>query len=393
MLRKGLVFRKGCFRLLVALLFLLLAGGVLLYRFLGSQVNLAGIVATGGEAAVAVPDGFSAAVYAEGLQGPRFMALGPDGMIYVAERGAGNIVRLVDADGDGRAEGTEVFAAELDNPHSLVYHEGAWYVGVPTGVVRLQDADGDGVAELREAVVDDIPGDGNHRTRTVLFLPDGRMVLSVGSTCNVCVEEDPRRAAVLVYDGPDGANGRILASGLRNAVGLALRPETGELWATNNGRDFMGDDLPPENVYVVRDGADYGWPACHSGDIVDPEFGEPGACEDVEQPVVAMQAHSAPLGLTFYDGEMFPPEYRGDLFIAFHGSWNRSVPTGYKVVRLPFEDGEPADEVVDFATGWLDVERNAVDGRPVDVLVGADGALYVSDDKGGFIYRISYEEG
>src|SRR5690606_15968402 len=144
-----------------------------------------------------------------------------------------------------------------------------------------------------------------------------------------------RRAAIVIYDGPDGNGERVFARGLRNAVGLAIHPQTGELWATNNGRDLMGDDLPPENVYVVRDGADYGWPICHSGDIVDPDMGSPGAWEGVEQPVVEMQAHSAPLGLTFYDGEMFPEEYRGDLFIAFHGSWNRSVPTGYSVVRLP----------------------------------------------------------
>jgi glucose/arabinose dehydrogenase len=154
---------------------------------------------------------------------------------------------------------------------------------------------------------------------------------------------------------------------------------------------MMGDDLPPENVYIIRDGADYGWPACHSGDLVDPELGTEDACSGVEQPVVEMQAHSAPLGLTFYDGAMFPEEYHGDLFIAFHGSWNRSEPTGYKVVRLPFANGEPAGAVVDFATGWLDEESGAVDGRPVGVLVGADGALYVSDDKGGYIYRIRYE--
>lgn len=183
-----------------------------------------------------------------------------------------------------------------------------------------------------------------------------------------------------------------MARGLRNAVGLALHPTTGELWATNNGRDFLGDDLPPETVYVVRDGADYGWPTCHSGDIIDPGLGAPDACAGVEQPMVKMPAHTAPLGLTFYDGEMFPADYRGDLFIALHGSWNRSTPVGYSVVRLPFDDGQPAAAVVDFATGWLHEGRNVVDGRPVDVLVGADGALYVSDDKGGFVYRISYEE-
>lgn len=383
--------RTGCFRLLLAFFFVLLAAGLLLYRFFSSRVDLTGMVSVGGEAEVELPPGFAAQVFASGLQGPRFMALGPDGAVYVAERGAGQIVRLPDDDGDGTADGVEVFASGLDNPHSLVYHEDAWYVGVPTGVVRLRDTDGDGEADERAAVVEDIPGDGNHRTRTVLFLPDGRMVLSVGSSCNVCEEEDPRRAAILIYDSAAGDNGRIYASGLRNAVGLALHPETGELWATNNGRDLMGDDLPPENVYVVREGANYGWPFCHSGDIVDPDLGAEGACEGVEQPVVEMQAHSAPLGLAFYDGTMFPEEYRGDLFIAFHGSWNRSEPTGYKVVRLPFTDGEPAGSVVDFATGWLDAESEAVAGRPVDVLAGADGALYVSDDKGGYIYRIYYE--
>lgn len=182
-----------------------------------------------------------------------------------------------------------------------------------------------------------------------------------------------------------------MASGLRNAVGLAVRPATGELWATNNGRDLMGDELPPETVYVIEDGADYGWPYCHSDDVVDPDLGFDGACDGVPEPAVEMQAHSAPLGLAFYNGDMFPEAYRGDLFIAFHGSWNRSVPTGYKVVRLPFENGEPAAAVVDFATGWLDRETGDASGRPVDVLVGSDGALYISDDKGGYIYRISYQ--
>jgi glucose/arabinose dehydrogenase len=217
------------------------------------------------------------------------------------------------------------------------------------------------------------------------------MVLSIGSTCNVCQEEDPRRAAIVVYDGPGGTGEGIFAKGLRNAVGLALHPGTGDLWATNNGRDLMGDDIPPETVYIVREGGDYGWPRCHSGDVPDPEYGGPGACDDVVQPVVQMQAHSAPLGLVFYTGSAFPPDYHGDLFIAFHGSWNRSVPTGYKVVRLPLDEGLPSGPVEDFATGWLDQDTYLASGRPVGLAVGPDGALYVSDDKGGFIYRIIYQ--
>lgn len=364
-----------------------------LYRALSERVNLAGVLSAGEASAVQVPDGFRANVFAQGLKGPRFMALGPDGVIYVADRGNDRIVALPDADGDGTADEVRPFATDLTRPHSIVYHEGAWYVGVPSGVIRLEDVDGDGTADEREAVIADYPASGAHTTRTVEFLPDGRMVVSIGSSCNVCEEEDERRAAVVIYDGPDGSGERVFASGLRNAVGLAIRSETGELWATNNGRDFMGDNMPPETVYIVRDGADYGWPTCHNGNIVDPDMGFAGACEGVEEPVVEMQAHSAPLGLAFYSGASYPEAYRGDLFIAFHGSWNRSVPTGYKVVRLPFEDGEPADAVVDFATGWLDHETGEASGRPVDVLVGGDGALYVSDDKGGFIYRIEHEGG
>lgn len=384
--------KRGCLWLAGGALVLLSVGGIIVYLLYGRQVNLAGVVGEGEAIDVTVPEGFRATIFAEGLNEPRFMALGPDRVVYVADRGNDRIVALPDENQNGEADEIRVFAEGLTSPHSLLFHESSWYVGVPSGVVRLYDEDGDGRAERREQIVDDIPTSGQHTTRTIAFLPDGRMVLSVGSTCNVCEEEDPRRAAIVVYDGPDGSGERILASGLRNAVGLAVHPESGELWATNNGRDLMGDDLPPETVYVIEAGVDYGWPYCHSGDVVDPDLGFEGACEGVEEPVVEMQAHSAPLGLTFYTGEMFPAAYREDLFIAFHGSWNRSVPTGYKVVRLPFANGEPGEEVVDFATGWLDQETGDASGRPVDVLVGGDGALYVSDDKGGFIYRIVYEE-
>jgi glucose/arabinose dehydrogenase len=313
--------------------------------------------------------------------------------LYAADRGNGRIVALPDDNGDGAADEIRVFAVDLDRPHSLIFHEGAWYIGVQTGVVRLVDSDGDGTADTREKVVE-LPNSGSHTTKTVEFLPDGRMVVSVGSTCNVCEEADPRRATVLVYDDGDGGGETIFARGLRNAVGLAVHPETGELWATNNGRDLMGDDVPPENVYIVREGIDYGWPGCHSGRIPDPEFGGPNACDGVAQPVVEMQAHSAPLGLAFYSGQdaehPFPEEYWGDLFVAFHGSGNRSVPTGYTVVRLPPDGSEPTGSVIDFAVGWLDEETDEASGRPVGLAVGRDGALYVSDDKGGFVYRIFY---
>ena len=383
--------KRGCLLALIGIIVVSLAGALLLYRQISRQASIGPLIGSGSEATLQLPPGFEADVFAEGLNNPRFMAFGPDGVLYVAERGNGRIVALPDNDSDGMADEVRVFAAGLDQPHSIVYQEGAWYVGVPGQVIRLEDGDGDGVAEERMAVVDNLPTSGSHRTRTVDFLPDGRMVVSVGSSCNACEETDPRRATVLIYD--DAASGggeRIYAQGLRNAVGLAVHPQTGQLWATNNGRDLMGDDLPPETVYIVQEGSDYGWPRCHSGVVLDPELGQPGDCDGVAQPLVQMQAHSAPLALAFYNGESFPGEYRGDLFIAFHGSWNRSVPTGYKVVRLPLRGSEPAGPIEDFVTGWLDEETNQATGRPAGLAVGPDGALYISDDKGGFIYRIRY---
>lgn len=376
-------------RLLLILGLGVLVVGAGVYALL-PRTNLTALATPAGFSRISVPPGFVVNLFADNLDGPRFIHFSPEGALFVAERGADRIVRLVDGNGDGVAESRTVFAASLNRPHSLVFRQGAWYVGVPSGVVRLRDSDGDGVAEQRTVLIDDYPTSG-HSTRTVEFLADGRMVVAVGSSCNACNESDPRRAAVLVYDGPEGRGERVFARGLRNAVGLAVHPQSGELWATNNGRDHLGDDLPPEAIYIVRDGADYGWPRCHNGRLIDPDYGYPGACRDVVAPVIDMQAHSAPLGLVFYTGKTFPTEYDGDLFIAFHGSWNRSVPTGYKVVRLPLDGSRPTGALEDFASGWLDPPSGRAAGRPVGLAVGPDGALYVSDDKAGLIYRIRYD--
>lgn len=340
------------------------------------------------ERPLAAPPGFAVSVFASGLRGPRMMILGPDDVIYVAERGAGRVVRLPDRDGDGVVDSLEIVAADLNAPSSLAfYRDGSLYVAETTRVLHLEAPDTQGHFRESTVVIDGLPS-GGHSTRTLLFSPDWEtLYVSVGSSCNICREEDPRRAAILAYN-PDGSDERVFATGLRNAVGLALHPESGEIWATNNGRDWLGDDLPPETVYLVRENGDYGWPRCHAGRIVDPEFGSPDGCSNVVDPAVEMQAHTAPLGLAFYTGDAFPQSYRGDLFIALHGSWNRSVPVGYKVVHVPMLDGG-VGPVQDFVTGWLEDDGSNW-GRPVGVITGADGALYISDDSGGRVYRVAY---
>jgi glucose/arabinose dehydrogenase len=340
-----------------------------------------------------LPAGFKANVFVAGLSGPRFLAIGPGGTIFATGMTNGQIYALPDRNRDGIADEAEVWAEGLRQPHGLAFQDGHLYVGETNRVVRFRvGPDGARQGGL-EPIVPELPSGGGHRTRTVGFGPDGRLSVAVGSSCNVCDETDERRAAISVYNA-DGSGGRIFMRGLRNAVGFVWRPGTDELWATNNGRDQLGDDLPFETVYRVRDGGDAGWPRCNpvpGGPQPDPQFGRTGACESVDPPAVTFQAHSAPLGLRFYDGNSFPDGVRGNLFVALHGSWNRSVPVGYKVIRIPFEGGS-AGPAEDFATGWMAKEgnRGSVWGRPVDVLVAPDGALLVSDDDGGAVYRITY---
>ncbi|MFQ5914901.1 MAG: PQQ-dependent sugar dehydrogenase [Nitrospinota bacterium] len=336
---------------------------------------------------VRLPEGFRIEIFADGLtERARFMAFDGGGNLYVTLAGSGRVAVLPDRDRNGRADTVIPFATGLSRPHGIDVRDGWVYVGETHRVVRLRDLDGDLKADVREKVVQGLPT-GGHWTRTVRFGPEGKLYVSIGSSCNVCVEKDRRRAAIVRYE-PDGLGEKIFAEGLRNSVGLAWRPETGEMWAVDNGRDWLGDNLPPEEINVVREGRHYGWPYCYGNRTPDAKYNRRAFCaQKTEPPAFEMQAHSAPLGLTFYTGAMFPPEYRGDLFIAFHGSWNRTVPTGYKVVRVRIRDGKPAG-IEDFAAGWLAGFR--VHGRPTDVIVGPDGALFVSDDKADRIYRISY---
>lgn len=336
---------------------------------------------------LALPPGFTLSVYASGLNVPRHLAQGPDGAIYVAERGADRVSRLPDANADGVADKVETYATGVEAAHSVEWHDGALYVGATDGIYKFTPPVKSGEKGVKLV---ELPARGGHYTRTVHFGPDGKMYVTIGSTCNVCIEEDPRRAAMWVYNA-DGTGGRLFAKGLRNTVDFAFHPQTGEIFGVDNGRDQLGDDRPPEELNLITDGGDYGWPVCHGGDIVDPQFGKPNSCAGTVPPVLKMQAHSAPLGVQFYTGTMFPAEYQGRLFIAFHGSWNRTEKTGYKVVSVPFKDGRPAGPPEDFLTGFLQGDERVV-GRPVGVLQTRDGALLLSDDNAGSIYRITYSK-
>lgn len=366
---------------LVVLVGLLVRYGASLRAVVGSSPD----TGPGGQAALQLPPGLSATVFAQGLAGPRFMALTPSGTVLVAERGADRVVALPDANHDGAADAVVEVGRGYGSAHSIAFdRDGSLLVAGETTLWRVSL--GPDLREATRAVVYDGLPTGGHNTRTILVRPDGQLLLSVGSSCNVCVEEDPRRAAVLLVD-PATGTARVWARGLRNAVGLVTDPATGETWADVMGRDLLGDDSPPETVYRLSDGLDAGWPRCHAGRIVDPDFGATAdpvsgrtGCDRVATPALELTAHSAPLAMAFW---------RDHLVIALHGSWNRTEKSGYAVLWVPWRDGAPAGSPEVLATGFLPSASGAADGRPAGLLVLPDGSLLVSDDKAGFIYRIA----
>ena len=334
-----------------------------------------------------VPSGFSIAVFASDLAGARMMAISPEGVLHVARRG--DVVALPDADRDGRAE-PRVVLSGLTNAHTLAFRDGYLYVGTTPAVMRVRWTNGapDGTPEPFVDLPTSTPA--VHVSRSILFGPDGRLYVAIGSSCNVCIEPDTRRTTIQVFDAA-GKNGRTFAAGLHNAVGLAWDPRTGRLWATETGQEQLGDDIPSDEINLIEDGKHYGFPFFY-GQNVESHVAEikdaPRTlkADAVVKPALELPAHSTPLGVTFYTGTRFPEAYR-TMFVTLHGSTARSEKNGYKVVRIVMKDGRPVT-ADDFATGWL--KDGVMSGRPRGIITGPDGALYVSDDNKGFIYRISY---
>lgn len=337
---------------------------------------------------IELPSGFRIDLYAEGIENARSMTLSPKGVLFVGTRREGKVYAVVDSNGDRRADKIWVLADDLNMPNGVAFRNGSLYVAEVDRVLRYDDIENRLQAPPEPVVVTSkFPSERHHGWKYIAFGPDGRLYVPVGAPCNVCEREDKRFSTIMRMQ-PDGSELEIFVHGVRNSVGFDWRPETGELWFTNNGRDWMGDDLPPDTLHrVERSGLHFGFPYCHGGDIPDPEFGAKRSCDQFAPPVLKLGAHVAALGMKFYQGDMLPPHYKGSIFIAEHGSWNRSTPIGYRITRVLLKGNRPIRYEV-FAQGWL--QKDKAWGRPVDVLVMPDGALLVSDDRAGVIYRISY---
>ena len=337
-----------------------------------------------------LPSGFRITVFASGLSGPRMMAVGEDGTVYVTRPRRGDVLAL--RDHQGRGDNPREVVRGLDVAHAIAIHGGRMYLAGERKVI-VAEMRGDGSFGEWRTLIDDLPP-GGHDKRTVGIGPDGRLYISVGSTCNACKERDREHATILVARA-DGSERRVFASGLRNTMGVAWHPETRELWGVDHGSDWRGDDQPPEELNLLVEGGHYGWPYCIGERRPDPYMDEPPGtskaafCAKTRAPSLMYQAHSAPIGLVFYTGQQFPSEYRGDAFVTMHGSWNRVPPAGYEIVRVRFDRGKPV-RFEPFIAGFLTDGGQIQFGRPAGLATARDGALLISDDAHGLIYRVSY---
>ncbi|NNL01117.1 MAG: sorbosone dehydrogenase family protein [Eudoraea sp.] len=341
-----------------------------------------------------LPPGFKIEVYADSIDGARSMAMGDNGTLFVGTRNDKTVYAIQDLDNDYRADHTIILDSTLEVPNGIAFRNGSLYVAEVGRLLRYDDIESK-LSAIPEPVVvyDDYPTEFHHGWKYIAFGPDDKLYVPVGAPCNICDSTvvDERYASITRMD-PDGSNREVYAKGVRNTVGFTWHPETNELWFTDNGRDMMGDDIPPcELNRVAEAGQHFGYPFCHGGTVKDPEFGEQRPCTDFVAPVQPLGAHVAPLGVKFPTGDMFPATYKNVAFIAEHGSWNRSKKVGYRISMVSLEGNESVGYET-FIGGWLNEESQEQFGRPVDLLFLEDGSMLVSDDYGDAIYRVTYEK-
>lgn len=348
---------------------------------------------------ISLPDGFKIDIYASDVENARSMTISPSGTVFVGNRKSDNVFALMDNDKDGKVDKKYLITDKLTNmPNGVVFHDGDLYVAEVNKIWLFKDVEKnlekiDDIGSYPEEPIlisDEFPSDKHHGWKYISIGPDNKLYVPVGAPCNICESKDEIYSSITRMD-LDGKNQEIYARGVRNTVGFTWHPETGEMWFTDNGRDMLGDNYPPcELNRVQASGKHYGYPYCHGSDISDPEFGSKYPCDDFVKPVQNLGPHVAPLGVKFYDGNMFPDEYKGDIFIAEHGSWNRTKKIGYRITRVKIENNKSLG-YEPFIYGWLEKEKNDAWGRPVDIIFLDDGSMLISDDYANVIYRVTYE--
>lgn len=365
-------------------------------RFIGTAIALAPQLATARDALpierLTLPPGFYVEVLSDQVPGARGMVLGPKGTLFVGSRAQGDVYAITLDPSRAYAAKVRTVASGLNMPVGVAMRNGALYISAVSDIVKLDDIENRLDNPGKPAVVyDKLPSESHHGWRYIAFGPDQRLYVGVGAPCNVC-KRDENRYAMIGSMKPDGTDWRVVARGVRNTVGFDWQPGTHTLWFTDNGRDLLGDDVPDDELNrLTRVGEHFGFPYCHAGDVADPEFGREKRCSAFTPPMAKLGAHVAALGMKFYTGKQFPEDYRGSIFIAEHGSWNRSRKVGYRVVRVVLDTKGNVVKQEIFAQGWLG-DDESVWGRPVDLLTLPDGSLLISDDHAGAIYRITYRK-
>lgn len=339
---------------------------------------------------LSLPKGFKIETYAEDIPDARSMAWSSEGTLFVGNRKKDKVYALKDTDGDFKVDKKYIIASGLTMPNGVAIKDGNLYVATVSKLLRFDNIEANLDNPLEPVVIyDDYPKDKHHGWKYITFGPDGKLYVPVGAPCNICESRKEEYASITRMNA-DGSDREVYAKGVRNTVGMTWHPETGQLWFTDNGRDMLGDNIPPCELNKATEiGQHFGYPYCHGSDIADPEFGSKYSCSDFVVPARKLGAHVAPLGLKFYTGTMFPEKYKNNIFIAEHGSWNRSSKVGYKISMVKIENNR-AVSYDTFIEGWLDKKEQEAWGRPVDVLILPDGSMLISDDRAGVIYRVTY---